>query len=112
MKIYKNIALVLSIMSSTVNAGSQTGKISTLYARASDNLHLVSLTGGTAKIDSPACATRDYWLIRDENSVAGKSQFSQLLAAKMAGKTVTISGLNSCIRWGDGEDINTIIIKD
>lgn len=112
MKIYKNIALVLSIMSSTVNAGSQTGKISTLYARASDNLHLVSLTGGTAKIDSPACATRDYWLIRDENSVAGKSQFSQLLAAKMAGKTVTISGLNSCIRWGDGEDINTIIIKN
>jgi len=30
----------------------------------------------------------------------------------MAGKTVTISGLNSCIRWEDGEDINTIEIKD
>ncbi|CDU08704.1 conserved hypothetical protein [Vibrio coralliirubri] len=112
MKIYKNITLILFIISNTANAGSQTGKVSTLYARASDNLHLVTLTGGTAKTDSPTCATKGYWLIRDENSIAGKSQFSQLLAAKMAGKTVTISGLNSCIRWGDGEDINTIIIKD
>ncbi|KAB0479306.1 hypothetical protein F7Q91_13600 [Vibrio chagasii] len=112
MTIYKNIALLFYIMSSTVYAGSQTGKVSTLYARASDNLHLVMLTGGTDKVDSPSCATKGYWLIRDENSVAGKSQFSQLLAAKMAGKTVTISGLNSCIRWFDGEDINKIVIKD
>ncbi|RTZ21879.1 hypothetical protein EKN09_17120 [Vibrio penaeicida] len=94
-----------------VQAGYQTGKVESLYARASDNLHLVTLSGGTAKTGSPSCATRGYWLIRDENSAAGKSQFSQLLAAKLAGATVKIEGLNTCSRWGDGEDINTIIIK-
>lgn len=102
----------LLFMTFGASAGTQTGKIGTLYARASDNLHLVILTGGTAKTGSPACARNGYWLIKDENSVAGQSQFSQLLAAKMAGKTVQINGMNTCSRWGDGEDINTIIIKD
>lgn len=111
MKFLVKMIPVLCMATFGVHAGTQTGKVETLYARASDNLHLVTLSGGTAKTGSPSCATRGYWLIRDENSVAGKSQFSQLLAAKLAGATVTITGLNTCSRWGDGEDINTIVIK-
>lgn len=92
-------------------AGVQTGKVDTLIARASDNLHLVTLSGGE-KTNSPECALRNYWMIKDESSSAGKSQFSQLLSAKLANKEVTILGLNTCTRWGDGEDINTIVIED
>lgn len=100
------------MLSSKIYAGHQTGKVSILYARASDNLHLVSLTGGTQRVDPPSCAKNNYWLIKDENSTVGKSQFSQLLAAQLAGKTVRITGLNTCSRWGDGEDINLIVIFD
>ncbi|CCN47676.1 conserved hypothetical protein [Vibrio nigripulchritudo MADA3029] len=112
MKTSITLLAVLGMTSFSVNAGEQTGKVATLYARAADNLHLVTLTGGSAKTNSPACATQEYWLIRDEQSTTGKSQFSQLLAAKMSGKSVAISGLNTCSRWGDGEDINTIVILD
>jgi hypothetical protein len=107
-----NSIALLCFISVGVLAGEQTGKVATLYARANDGLHLVELSGGTEKSNSPACATRKYWLIKDENSTTGKSQFSQLLAAKMAGRTVRISGLNTCTRWGDGENINFIIILD
>lgn len=103
---------VLTFVSTSAIAGEQSGKVDLLYARGSDNLHLVTLTDETAKTNSPSCATSGYWLIKDENSVSGKSQFSQLLAAKMAGKTVQISGLNTCTRWADGEDINIVVIKD
>lgn len=82
MKIF--IFLIFSLVSHYVIAGNQTGKITMLYARAGDNLHLVMLSG--PKTNLPACATAGYWLIKDENSVAGRSQFSQLLAAQMAGR--------------------------
>jgi hypothetical protein len=108
--IYMLVLICVSVHATA--AGQQTGMADTLYARASDGLHLVILKNGTEKTNSPSCATKDYWLIKDENSVAGKSQFSQLLAAKMAGKTVRIFGLNTCDRWGDGEDINVVIISD
>lgn len=101
----------LAIMSTFSLAGVQTGKVDTLYARA-DGLHVVTLKGGTSKNSSPTCATADYWIIKDEDSTYGKSQFSQLLAAKLAGKSVTINGLNTCTRWGDGEDISYIVIND
>lgn len=76
---------LLCFISVGVLAGEQTGKVASLLARVSDGLHLVDLSGGTEKSNSPACATHKYWLIKDESSTTGKSQFSQLLAAKMAG---------------------------
>lgn len=111
-KIKLNMTLVLILASHTVFSGEQSGKVDVLYARGSDNLHLVTLTGGGLKVDSPACATEGYWLIKDEKSAAGRSQFSQLLSAKISGKTVSISGMNTCSRWGDGEDIDVIVIQD
>lgn len=109
----KKVLYILLLCAVTKSfAGEQSGYVDTLYARASDGLHLVALKNGTEKANPPICATKDYWLIKDEHSVAGKAQFSQLLAAKMSGKRVRIRGLDSCSRWGDGEDINTIIILD
>lgn len=104
------VFLILVLLSNYAFAGNQSGKITMLYARAGDNLHLVMLSG--PKSNLPACATAGYWLIKDENSTAGKSQFSQLLAAQLAGKTVVIEGSNTCNRWSDGEDISVVLIKD
>jgi hypothetical protein len=104
----KLLLLVLAaVFVSNVNAGSQTGKIDWFRVRQSDNLHYLMLEG--TKAGSPACAIQSYWIIKDENSVAGKSQVSMIISAYMAGKAITIEGANTCTRWSDGEDINVIL---
>lgn len=103
--------LTLSLISVKVFAGTQIGYIDTLYARA-DGLHLVTLTDASTIRSKPSCATHKYWLIKDENATYGKSQFSQLLSAKLAKRKVTIRGTDTCSRWRDGEDISYITIHD
>jgi len=51
-------------------------------------------------------------MIKDENTTYGKSQFSMVLAAYLSGKKVTIIGSGACNRWGDGEDIETLVIEN
>lgn len=102
---------ILALFSFQSIAGSQVGYIDTLYAR-SDGLHLVELSDSSTIRSKPGCATNKYWLIKDENATYGKSQFSQLLSAKLAKRKVTIHGANTCTRWRDGEDINYIVIHD
>ncbi len=63
------------------------------------------------KIDSPACATISYWMIRDENSNSGKQQLSMLLAAHAAQRSISVHGMNTCNRWGDGEDVDYIRLR-
>lgn len=107
----KNVILsaILGLASVFSYAGSQVGTIDYVGTRASDGLAFFSLKGG-AKTGSPACAANNYWLIRDENSNTGKRQYATLLAAHMAGKTVTVTGLNTCARWPDGEDMDDVRI--
>ena len=57
----------------------------------------------------PSCATQGYWMIKDENSAAGKRQLAALLAARATGAEVTVIGFNACTRWGDGEDVDAIL---
>jgi hypothetical protein len=103
--------LLLGMFTSSAFGGSAMGTITYLYQRASDNLIYVHLSGPVS--GRPACAANStYFMVRDENSNTGKGQFATLLAAKMAGKTVSIEGMNTCVRWGDGEDINFILIRD
>lgn len=104
------LAVMLALMSPLSQAGSQVGTVVFVNVRASDGLVHVVLSG--AKNFSPACATRGYWMIRDENSNAGKQQYALLLAAKLSAKTVVIRGGNTCLRWGDGEDIDEVEIID
>jgi hypothetical protein len=90
-------------------AGTQTGKIVKVYARATDGVNLVYVSG--SRSGRPNCATQDYWIIKDENSTTGKKQFAMLLMAQAAGRTVMLEGPGSgaCTRWGDGEDIGSVM---
>lgn len=85
------------------SAGSVSGLVDKLWVRSSDGLHYVTIKGAVG--GSPACATNPYFMIRDEKSDAGKSQFAMLMSAYLSAKPVTIIGTGTCTRWVDGEDI-------
>ena len=89
-------------------AGEQKGVITQLNARY-DGVHWVRLSG--VHNNRPGCAVNQtYWMVKDENSQAGKTQISMLMSAYMKGEVVMIDGLNTCTRWGDGEDIATVTL--
>jgi len=102
-------ALGAALCAPLAQAGSQTGLVSQLNVRASDNLIYFWLTG--THVNRPACATYGYWMIKDENADTGKRQYEMLKAALLAGKSVTVTGFSTCIRWGDGEDVNEITLQ-
>ncbi|MBU1390186.1 hypothetical protein [Shewanella baltica] len=108
MKIVTSIVLFICSVSSAF-AGGQTGLITQINVRT-DGLHWVVLSGERGEM--PACTKGQYkyWMIKDENATYGKSQFSMLLAAYLSGKPVTIIGTGNCSRWGDGEDIGTLLL--
>ena len=101
--------LVLSIIaaSSQSLAGYQSGQVTQLVVRASDNLHYFYLSGSAE--GRPDCAVgHTYGMIKDETSDVGRTQWSMLLAAYMSGKPVRVTGFGTCDRWRDGEDVNYI----
>lgn len=110
MKVFaRMIACTASLMmaAGVAPAGTAEGQITNFYQRSSDGLIIVYLSG--AVTGRPGCAaSTSYWMVKDENSNAGKGHFAMLLAAQMAGKNVRIIGANTCVRWGDGEDIQYI----
>lgn len=101
----KLILLLTLISSFSLNASSQSGKITDILVR-DDGLHWFYIEGD--RTEKPTCATHNYWMIKDENSSYGKSQFSMLLSAYMSDLKVVITGKSSCERWGDGETIGTV----
>ena len=104
------IATILAIGVTNAAASTQTGKITKILVR-SDGLHYFYLSGPRG--EKPHCATNHaYWMIKDESTTYGKSQFSMLLAAYMTNKTVKIFGSAECTRWGDGEDIKTVLLEE
>jgi hypothetical protein len=104
MRFHPFLAL-LTGLSATLSsfAGTQSGLVTKIYVRASDGINAVYLSGAPA--GRPACATFPYWIIKDENSTAGKKQLALLVAAQATGKTISIEGAGVCSRWPDGEDI-------
>ena len=106
----KKIILLLMMihLPTSAQASTQTGKISSIQVR-DDGLHWFYIEGSRSL--KPTCATHEYWMIKDENSAYGKSQFSMLLSAYMGGKEIVIHGKNTCSRWGDGEDVGTVQLK-
>lgn len=100
--------LMLSALPTLCAAGIQTGTVGDVIIRQSDGLVYFYLSGtATGK---PACATGSYWIIKDENSNAGKQIIAALLAANAQGTTVTVEGFNTCTRWPNGEDVLRIIL--
>jgi hypothetical protein len=84
------------------------GTVTDIVSRASDGLTYVDINGITT--GQPACATHSYLIIMNETSAAGQRQIAMLLAAKASGMVVSVSGNNTCTRWGDGEDINIVTL--
>jgi hypothetical protein len=105
----KFLCSAIFLLSAGSNAGEQTGKVSQIIVRGSDNLHYFVLEGPSA--NKPSCAKNTYWMIRDENSAAGKSQISILLSAQAQQKTIRIVGSGSCTRWVDGEDVDAMFFQ-
>jgi hypothetical protein len=104
------VAICLFLASSLAFAGTQSGTVAWIIVRSTDGLTYFHLSGG--KSGSPSCATGSYWIIRDENSTAGKHQLALLLSAQASGKKVNVVGRNSCARWGDGEDVDTVQVTN
>ncbi|NOU52138.1 hypothetical protein HG263_16535 [Pseudoalteromonas sp. JBTF-M23] len=107
---YKFILFVaLTFMPWFSTANSQESKVAWLMVRASDGLVYFALEGGTRN-NRPSCATSGYWMIKDENSTAGKQQYSMILSAHASGKKVRIYGAGKCSRWSDGEDVDALMV--
>jgi len=103
------IIILLAVSGLSFGAGStpsqQTGNIKSIQALADGRIMVFMVDERSEK---PDCATYPYWFIADENSTAGKTQLSILLAAHSAKRKVTITGSGQCTRWVDGENINSV----
>lgn len=97
---------VSAVVGGHAAAGQHTGQITQIETRASDGL-VYFYVSGTAS-GRPACATKPYWILKDENSAAGKRQLAVLLMARETGRQVIVGGTNACTRWTDGEDVDYI----
>jgi hypothetical protein len=110
LKSIMQFSVLLCLFSASASAGSQVGAVSSVIVRASDGLTYFTIAG-PAKSNSPTCATIGYWMIKDENSEVGKKQYAMLLTALASGRELTVSGMNTCTRWGDGEDVDWMQLK-
>lgn len=99
------LPLVFIFMTHNALAGDVTGEIAKLKVR-NDGLHWVFVAGTNSNL--PACSIYGKFVIKDENTTYGKSQFSMLVTAFAAGKDVTILGNNVCTRYPSLEDISAI----
>jgi len=88
-------------------AGTLTGYVKDVYVRDSDGLVFVDLIG-TATGRPPCALGTSYWIVPNESTEAGKRLYQALLGAHLAGRVVAIQGKNTCDRWPDGEDIETV----
>jgi hypothetical protein len=103
------VLMTAMVVAANAHAGQGTGTVSRLIVRDSDGLVYVTLS--TPPTGRPSCAAAStYWMIPNENSETGKKLYALLLSAQLAGRVVQIVGTNTCVRWGDGEDILYVIL--
>jgi hypothetical protein len=98
-----------AVAASAAIAGTQTGQVKVIYARDSDGIIVVNLDGTAA--DHPGCAQQPYWVVPNEKTDSGKRILALLLAAQLSGRYVTIRGKDTCTRWPDGEDIDSVTMS-
>lgn len=101
--------IILVLLGNTVWASTFDGKVTAIHVRDVDGMVWIYVEG-TRKGTVPACATKGYFIVKNENSAAGKRQLATLMMAQAMNKRVLIEGYSTCTRWGDGEDINTVSI--
>ena len=107
--------LIVNLCGAPAFAGSVTGRVTSITERA-DGLVYVYLDGTISGRAACAAGTA-YWMVKDENSGAGKKQITLLQMAFAIGKPVTIQGAGECTRFGsygpanDGEDIFGVTVS-
>ena len=100
--------LLLSVSSSAFSLGNQIGKVTSIKIRV-DGIVKVSIDG--PRNEQAACASKPFWVIQDENSVAGKAQLALLMSAQASGRDVVIGAFptGQCTRDpNNGEDIRNV----
>ena len=91
-------------------AGNVTGTVAVVYIRATDGLVYFNVSGTT--VGRATCATNTtYWMVMNKNSTVGKQQLAARLAAQTSGRSVTVYGNGTCVRWPDGEDVAMLQIN-
>lgn len=91
----------------TAHASHVRGKVELLWARATDGLLYVRVTGTPTTRPTCAAAT-PYYIIQNESSELGRIQYAMLMSAYLAATPVEIIGSGTCTRWSDGEDIESV----
>ena len=104
------ISAVLFITGSRAQAGTQTGYVTFLEVRDTDGLIYFGLSGTAS--GKPTCAVFPAWTLPNEGSETGKKLFALLVSARTAGQQVSVNGKNTCVRWGDQEDVASIRVTD
>jgi hypothetical protein len=111
-KKFSSICIVLVsllICMGSAFASHQVGQVEWINVRESDGL-IYFVISGNDRSEKLACATNGYWMIKNENSQAGRRQLALLTAAFVAKKNISVTGHHQCTRWGDGEDVNAISV--
>lgn len=104
----------MGALSSTVNAGSVTGRIEFIQAglgyTPQNAYALVKVNG--APDNQPGCAT-DARFALNPATEAGKAFLALLMSAKAAGNTVTLVGTGACdVMGGEFESISYLQVLD
>ncbi|MBD9393520.1 MULTISPECIES: hypothetical protein [Acidovorax] len=102
MKIFKKIAIAtgVAMIACSAQAGSSSGKVTTLIINSSNFLFF---TAGV-KTGSPSCGNNNQWAI-NLATAQGKTIYALLLSAQAQDRTVSVFGNNACNNWGDREDV-------
>lgn len=102
MKIVKKFSLAAcaALLACSAQAGTSTGKVTTMIINASNFLFF---TAGT-KTGSPSCGNNNQWAI-NLATAQGKTIYALLLSAQAQDRTVSVFGSNACNNWGDREDV-------
>ena len=101
---------ILCLLAFPAMAGSQVGYITFVEVRDTDGLVYFGLSG--TPTGKPACAVFPAWTVPNEGSDTGKKLFAMLMGARLAGQQVSVSGKNTCVRWGDQEDVASVRVID
>jgi hypothetical protein len=108
MKLKNLIAIFVFAFSTATFAGDTTGKINLLYIHAYNDTVLFTMNSAETKF-APCAVTGRYAI--STSSQQGRNILSTILAAKLSGLSISVSGKNTCATHGDAEDINAIYIN-
>lgn len=105
------LAALTVAVSIPAQAGSVNGHVLAIYVRQSDGLVYFE-TDGTISNRAACAASNNLWVLPNENSETSKRQYAALLAAKASNVSIDVFGSGLCGRWGDSEDVDTIVVRN